>query len=66
VLDLRLYRVTLLPFAILAAIAAFSLHARPGALASTPLAQAFSGSDAVNSAAMFAENFEHIAGQPRR
>jgi hypothetical protein len=65
VLDLRLYRVTLLPFAILAAIAAFSLHARPGALASTPLAQAFSGSDAVNTAAMFAEHFPSTApGSP--
>jgi len=65
VLDLRLYRVTLLPFAILAAIAAFSLHARPGALASTPLAQAFSGSEAVDTAATLAEDFPSTApGSP--
>jgi hypothetical protein len=61
VLDLRLYRVTLLPFAILAAIAAFSLHARPAALASSPLAQAFSGASAVNTAAMLAEDFPSTA-----
>ena len=54
-LDLRLYRVTLLPFAILVAIAAFSLHARPAALTSTPAAQGFSGTEAVNNAATLAD-----------
>lgn len=65
VLDLRLYRVTLLPFAILVAIAAFSLHARPAALTSTPLAQGFNGTDAVNEAASLAEDFPSTAaGSP--
>ena len=61
VLDLRLYRVTLLPFAILAAIAAFSLHARPAALTSTPAAQGFSGTEAVDNAATLAADFPSTA-----
>ncbi|HXR13970.1 MAG TPA: hypothetical protein VN740_04855 [Solirubrobacteraceae bacterium] len=64
-LDLRLYRVTLLPFAILVAIAAFSLHTRPSALTSPPVAQGFSGSEAVNNAATLAEDFPSSApGSP--
>lgn len=64
-LDLRLYRLTLLPFAILAVIAAFSLHPRPAALTSTPAAQGFSGSEAVNNAATLADDFPSTApGSP--
>jgi hypothetical protein len=43
VLDLRLYRVTLLPFAVAALIVAFSLHPVPAALPNTPAAQTFDG-----------------------
>jgi hypothetical protein len=43
VLDLRLYRVTLLPFAIVLIVAAFSLHPRPTALANTLPQQTFDG-----------------------
>jgi hypothetical protein len=41
VLDLRLYRLTLLPFAVLLIVAAFSLHAAPGVPATAPPAQTF-------------------------
>jgi hypothetical protein len=41
VLDLRLYRITLLPFAALLIIAAFSLHTPSAAPASLPAAQTF-------------------------
>jgi hypothetical protein len=44
VLDLRLYRVTLLPFAVLLVLVAFSLHARAAAPANTPPAQTFDAS----------------------
>jgi len=44
VLDLRLYRVTLLPFAALLAIAAFSLHSPPAAPSATTPAQSFDAS----------------------
>jgi len=44
VLDLRLYRVTLLPFAVVLIVAAFSLHPRPAALSSTVPQQTFDGS----------------------
>ncbi len=40
-LDLRLYRVTLLPFVLLLIVAAFSLHARPAPLAAAPPPQTF-------------------------
>ena len=53
-LDLRLYRVTLIPFAALLAIAAFSLHARPGTPATTAPAQDFNGSATVST-------MEHMA-----
>ena len=46
VLDLRLYRVTLLPFAVLVIIAAFSLHTPAAPPASTPSAQTFDGAQA--------------------
>jgi hypothetical protein len=43
VLDLRLYRLTLLPFAIGMVIVAFSLHAAPGALSGSLPTQGFDG-----------------------
>ena len=43
VLDLRLYRVTLLPFAVVLIVAAFSLHPRPAALSGTVPQQTFDG-----------------------
>jgi hypothetical protein len=46
VLDLRLYRVTLLPFAIGLIVVAFSLHAAPAALTSSPTAAGFQGARA--------------------
>ncbi len=42
-LDLRLYRVTLLPFAVVLIIAAFSLHPRPAAVSSAVPQQTFDG-----------------------
>jgi hypothetical protein len=51
VLDLRLYRITLLPSAIVLVVVAFSLHPRPASLPNTPAAQTFSG--AVASRTMF-------------
>jgi hypothetical protein len=46
VLALRLYRVTLLPFAALLIVAAFSLHPRPASLANTTPPQTFNASQA--------------------
>ena len=48
VLDLRLYRVTLLPFAVLLIVAAFSLHAPPGTPATAPPAQTFDATTAAS------------------
>ncbi len=48
VLDLRLYRVTLLPFAVLLIIAAFSLHAPPATPATAPPAQTFDATSAAS------------------
>ena len=46
-LDLRLYRVTLLPFVILLVAVAFSLHPQPAALPNAAAAQTFNGSHAL-------------------
>jgi len=54
VLDLRLYRLTLLPFAVLFVIAAFSLHARGATLQSNP-AQTINGAGALEKAAGWAQ-----------
>jgi hypothetical protein len=65
VLDLRLYRVTLLPFAALLAVAAFSLHARPPALSSSPPPQSFSAAQVLSQASMLAALHPNIAaGSP--
>jgi hypothetical protein len=48
VLDLRLYRLTLLPFAVLLIIAAFSLHAAPGSPSPAPPAQTFDATTAAS------------------
>lgn len=45
-LDLRLYRITLLPFAAVLIVVAFSLHPRPAALPTTPAAQTFDAATA--------------------
>ena len=60
-LDLRLYRVTLLPFAILLIVAAFSLHPRPAALASTPAAQTFSAADTLSRMRRLAAAYPDLA-----
>jgi hypothetical protein len=65
VLDLRLYRVTLLPFAALLAVAAFSLHARPPALSSSPPPQSFSAEQVLSQASTLAALHPNIvAGSP--
>ena len=45
-LDLRLYRVTLLPFVIALVVVAFSLHPRPGPLTSPPQGVTFNVAEA--------------------
>lgn len=57
VLDLRLYRVTLLPFAALLIIAAFSLHAPSATPASAPPAQTFDTAQAVSEMAKLADSY---------
>ena len=59
-LDLRLYRFTLLPFAIVLIVVAFSLHPRPASLATTPAAQTFNGVAASD------KMFELAASYPER
>ena len=54
VLDLRLYRLTLLPFAAMLIVAAFSLHARPGTPATAPPAQTFDATNAATTMAALA------------
>jgi hypothetical protein len=64
VLDLRLYRVTLLPFALVFVIAAFSLHARGATLQSNP-AQTIDGAAALHEAAGWANQYpDATAGSP--
>jgi hypothetical protein len=57
VLDLRLYRLTLLPFAALLIVAAFSLHARPGTPATAPPAQTFDATTAASTMAALAASY---------
>jgi hypothetical protein len=57
VLDLRLYRLTLLPFAVLLIVAAFSLHARPGTPATAPPAQTFDATTAASTMAALAASY---------
>jgi hypothetical protein len=61
VLDLRLYRITLLPFAALLIIAAFSLHAPPGAPAGVPAAQTFDTAQAAAEMATLAAAYPERA-----
>ena len=56
-LDLRLYRVTLLPFAIVLIVAAFSLHPRPTALANTLPQQTFDGAQVARTMRQLAANY---------
>jgi hypothetical protein len=60
VLDLRLYRVTLLPFAVVLIIAAFSLHPRPAVLSSTVPQQTFDGSAAAQTMDGLADSYPDL------
>jgi hypothetical protein len=60
VLDLRLYRVTLLPFAVVLIIAAFSLHPRPAALSSTVPQQTFDGGVAAEKMRTLADSYPDL------
>jgi hypothetical protein len=65
VLDLRLYRVTLLPFAALLIIAAFSLHAPPAPPAGTPSAQTFNAAAAADEMQSLADTYpDRAPGSP--
>ena len=57
VLDLRLYRLTLLPFAVLLIVAAFSLHAAPGVPATAPPAQTFDATTAASAMQALAASY---------
>jgi len=57
VLDLRLYRITLLPFAALLVIAAFSLHAPPATPSGAPPAQTFDASATASTMASLAASY---------
>jgi len=57
VLDLRLYRLTLLPFAVLLIVAAFSLHAPPPTPATAPPAQTFDPTAAASTMAALAASY---------
>ncbi len=64
-LDLRLYRVTLLPFAVLLIVAAFSLHAPPPAPSSAPPTQSFDGASAAATMASLAAAYpDRAPGSP--
>lgn len=56
-LDLRLYRVTLLPFAVAALIVAFSLHPVAAPLPTTPAAQTFDGAFAAHEMRVFGARY---------
>ena len=64
-LDLRLYRVTLLPFAIVVIVAAFSLHPRPTPLAATLPQQTFDPARVAQTIAAFAAKYpDRTPGSP--
>jgi hypothetical protein len=65
VLDLRLYRVTLLPFAVLLIVAAFSLHPAASLPADTPPAETFGVADAGAALATLSSAFpDRTPGSP--